>query len=382
MPRVLLALEPPDGGVAENVRQLALHLGRHNWQAEVAGPPDASIYPELAAAGIPVHRLPLFRGYGDLGRDVSALRRLSLLMRSGSYDLVHCHSAKVGVLGRLAAYRARVPAVYTPHALPFVGPFTLKRQLGARVVERGLATVTARIVCVSEHERREAASAGLGRGVPLRVIRNGCDACDLSLAPDPALEELGAGGPVVGAVAVLRQQKRLDLLLDATPEILSRVPEARVAVVGNGPLDERLRRHAGRLGLANDSRFKFLSFMPPAARYLQSLDVFVLPSDWESLPIAVLEALACGVPQVATDVGGTSEAITGQTGILVSPGDAGAVAEAAVSLLRDHDRRREMAAASVARHRQTFTVERMVAMTAAVYHEALAANPSDDAEVR
>lgn len=369
MPRVLLALEPPDGGVAENVRHLAVHIGRYNWDAEVAGPPEASIYPQLAAADIPVHRLPLSRGYGDFRRDLAALRRLALLIRRGSYDVVHCHSAKVGVLGRLAAAVAGVPAVYTPHSLPFVGPFGMKRRLAARLVERALAPLAARIVCVSEHEWREAARAGLGRGGRLRVVHNGCDACDRSVAPDPDLDALATGGPVVGAIAVLRQQKRLDLLLDAASEILRRVPEARVAVIGNGPLAESLRRQAERLGLAAEPRFRFFPFVPPPARYLRSLDVFVLPSDWESFPIAVLEALACGVPQIVTDVGGTSEAVTPHTGILVSPGDTVALAEATISLLGDQDRRQRMAEASMARHRRSFTVERMVAMTAAVYDE-------------
>ena len=357
--------------MAENVAQLAINIGRHNWEAEVAGPPDASIYPQLGAAGIPVHRLPLSRGYGDIRRDVAAFRQLTLLIRRGSYDLIHCHSAKVGVLGRLAARLERVPAVYTPHALPFVGPFSARRRLAARLVERALAPSTELIVCVSEHERREAA-AGLGAGARLRVVHNGSDACDPWVVPDSHLEALGAGGPVVGAVAVLRQQKRIDLLLDATPEILRRVPDARVAVVGNGPLAESLRRQAERLGLNTEPRFRFIPFVRPAARYLRSLDVFVLPSDWESLPIALLEALACGVPQVATDVGGTSEAVTPDTGILFSPGDAGALVEATVSLLGEQDRRRRMAEASVARHRRAFTVERMVAMTAAVYDEAMA----------
>ena len=122
---------------------------------------------------------------------------------------------------------------------------------------------------------------------------------------------------------------------------------------------------------------------PPSARYLWALDVFALPSDWEGLPIAVLEALACGVPQVATDVGGTPEAVTEDTGILFRRGDAYALADAVVSLLQDEQRRRRMAAASVARHGSHFTLSRMVAATAAVYEEAVndvvGAAPSADA---
>ena len=371
MRRVLLALEPPDGGVAENVAALAVHLGAYGWEVEVAGPPQATIYPRLAAAGVHVHRLPLSRRYRDLRREAAALRRLSELLRDGSYDLVHCHSAKAGVLGRLAAWHANVPAVYTPHALPFVGPFGLGRRVGARAAERALAPLTARIICVSEHERREATAAGLGGAARLRVVRNGCAACDDSIARDPRLAALGQAGPLAGAVSVLRRQKRLDVLLDASPEVLRRVPAARLVVVGNGPLAGPLRRHAERLGLADEPRFELLPFTPPVERYLRALDVFVLSSDWEGLPIAVLEALACGVPQVATNVGGTAEAVTAETGVLVPPADPAALAEALVALLQDDERRQRMRQASILRHGRAFTLERMVTTTAGVYEEAL-----------
>src|SRR5919199_560137 len=110
MPRVLLAFEPPDGGVAENAMQLALGLGRHGFEVELAGPAEAIVYPRLEEAGVAVHRLPFRRGYGRPAQDAAALAGLLGVLSRGRYDLVHCHSAKAGVLGRLAAWRARVPA--------------------------------------------------------------------------------------------------------------------------------------------------------------------------------------------------------------------------------------------------------------------------------
>jgi glycosyltransferase involved in cell wall biosynthesis len=143
------------------------------------------------------------------------------------------------------------------------------------------------------------------------------------------------------------------------------MPAATIAVIGDGPELQALRAAA-------DPRVVFAPFHAPAARHLRALDVYVLPSAWEAFPIGVLEALACGVPQVATDVGGTREAVTPDTGILVPPSDPRALADAVIALLRDPARRERMAAASRARHAAHFTVERMVAETAAVYDAVLA----------
>jgi len=373
MARVLLAFEPPDGGVAEQVMQLALGLGDHGHEVELAGPREAIVYPRLERAGLPVFRLPFRRGYGRPAEDAAALRRLIGLLRARRPDILHCHSAKAGVLGRLAGAITRTPVVYSPHSFPFVGDFSEARRVFALTTERALAPLTALIVCVCDAERRAALENRVAGDSRLRVVHNGCGPCDPDVDPDPRLLKLGAGGPLAAAVTVLREQKSVDVLLDAVPEVLRRVPDARVAVVGDGPLRDELHAHAAGLGLDAEHRFAFLPFSPPAARHLRALDVFVLPSAWEAFPIAVLEALACGVPQVATDVGGTGEAVSPETGLLVPKRDPSAMAAALVELLSDPSRREAMASASRGRHAERFGLQRMVASTAAVYEQALAA---------
>jgi glycosyltransferase involved in cell wall biosynthesis len=371
-PRVLLAFEPPDGGVAENAMQLALGLGRHGFEVEAAGPEEAIVYPRLEAAGVTINRLPFRRGYGRPAQDGAALAALLRLLRSRRYALVHCHSAKAGVLGRIAAALTRVPAVYSPHSLPFVGDFSELRRRFATATEKALAPATAALLCVCEAERRIALEHRLGSPDRVRVVYNGCEPCPEEVELDPALERLRAEGPVAAAVTVLREQKRPDIFLEAVPLVLERVPDARMALVGDGPLRDELHARAAALGLDAEPRFQFLPFAPPAARHLRALDVYVLPSAWEAFPIGVLEALACGTPQVATDVGGTAEAVVPETGVLVPPRDAPALAAAVADLLADSGRRRAMAQASRARHAERFGVERMVAETAALYREVLA----------
>jgi glycosyltransferase involved in cell wall biosynthesis len=335
MARIALVCEPPDGGVAEHVAQLAAGLREHGHEPVVFNS----------------ERLPFRRDYAHPRRDLQALGALARALRG--FDLVHAHAAKAGVVGRLAARLRGLPAVYTPHCFPFVGEVSPARKRFGLAMERALAGHTAALICVCEDEREVAVAQGI-RPARLTVVHNGCPPCD---APP-------AGGLVVGAVTVLRRQKRLDVLLEAAPRILDAVPGATVKIAGDGPEGPGLRAAA-------DPRVVFEPFRGRAADHLRELAVYVLPSSWEAFPIGVLEAMACGVPQVATDVGGTREAVRPESGILIPPRDATALAHAVIELLNDPQRRERMSAASRALHAQRFTVEQMVARTADVYDAVL-----------
>jgi glycosyltransferase involved in cell wall biosynthesis len=368
----LLVFEPPDGGVAEHVRQLAVGLDGRGWRVTVSGPRESMIYPALDRAGVPVVRLPLRRGFAHPAHDLAALGRLLRLVRRLRPDLVHLHSSKAGVLGRLAAGSVATPSVYTPHCFPFVGRWRPPRRRFALGVERALGRSTAAIVCVAEQERRLALDNGVGKPDTLRVVPNATQPCEADAEPDPDLEAFAREGPLAACVAALRPQKSIDVFIDAAPLVLDRLPDARLAVVGDGPLRDKLQARA----VANrlDHRLRFFAFRPPPARQLRSLDLFVLPSSWEGLPIAILEAQACGVPQVATDVGGSAEAVAdGETGLLCPPRDPAALADRIVELLSDDRRREAMAAASRARYEREFTVETMLDRVERVYSEVLSA---------
>jgi glycosyltransferase involved in cell wall biosynthesis len=369
MRRVLLAFEPPDGGVAENVEQLATALGNWGWEVELAAPQRSSIEERAVAAGMPVHRLDWVRGYGRPRRDWLAVRQLTRILRTGAFDLVHCHSAKAGAVGRPVAAVARVPAVYSPHCFAFVADLGVAWRIVSTTVERALAPLTDQIICVCEDERRQARRIGIADR-RLAVVLNGCPPCPAAAEPAGATARFAGDGPVVASIAVLREQKRIDVLIDAAPSILARVPDAKVAVIGDGPLREALVERADRLGLDRDPRFAFLPF-ESSQSHLAATDVFVLPSAWEALSIGLLEALACGVPTVATDVGGSREVVVPETGLLVPPSDPAALADAVVALLLDPDRRKRMSVAARERHAERFRLERMVEETAAVYDRAV-----------
>jgi glycosyltransferase involved in cell wall biosynthesis len=356
--RVALVCEPPDGGVAAHVRWLARGLPTHGYEPVVVVPCNFAHLDELASV-CEVVTLPFRRDYTRPHDDLRDLASLLRVLRGTA--LVHAHSAKAGVLARVAARLVRRPAVYTPHGFPFVGEMSVGRRQFGVLVERALAPATAALICVCEFERE---LAGQKRLQPRRMamVYNGCPPC--SDDGDPADMPPGL---IVGTVSTLRPAKALDCILHAMSAVMAAVPEARLVIVGEGPLESELHANAASL----DVDVTWLPFKQPPARYLRSFDVYVLSSAWEAFPIAVLEAQACGVPQVVTAVGGTRESVVPETGIVVPPRDSHALAEAIIQLLRDPQRRAAMSDASRARHAERFTVERMAASTAAVYDRVL-----------
>ena len=369
MRRVLLAYDPPDGGVAEHVRGLALGLPECGWQPYVTGPLESIIYPELEAAGVPILKLPFKPSYNHLISDARTFRQLVAVLGRESFDVVHSHNAKAGVLARVAARQSEIPAIYSPHCFPFVAPYSRIRSRIATLIERRCGEVTDEIVCVADEERRKALEYAIVPDDRLRVIHNGCPPCMPGLERDATLDRFVGGRPVAATLCGLRDQKSVHVFIEAAPAILERCPDACLAVIGDGTLKPELEALARKLGLVGD-RFGFFPFRGPSARQLASLDLFVLSSSWEAFPIAVLEALACGVPQVATDVGGTSEALLdGETGLLCPPGDAVSLADRVSTLLLDDSLRRRMSGASIRRYEANFRVDTMVELTAGLYDE-------------
>ncbi len=372
MTRVLEICEPPDGGAAVNATDLALGLAGRGHEVEYAGPLDARPYEQLEAAGIPVHRLSLEPSFFNSRADAGAYRAIRALLRSGRFDLVHLHSAKAGVLGRLAAGGTGTAVVYTPHSFPFVGDLPRPRIALTRSIERRLAKRSDSILCVCDWELRLARDSGLSPRHGLTRIYNGVEPFPATTAAAPELRDWPGDGPIVAAVAVLRRQKRLDLLIEAAPKILAASPQARIAIIGSGPEREQLESLARKLGLDREERFRLIPFTASSWEYLAGIDVYVLPSAWEAFPIGVLEALAAGVPQVATDVGGTGEALAdGRTGLLVAPRDVDALAAAVLKIVADEEGRKRMSAESKRRHEECFLTETMVNSTQRLYKSLL-----------
>jgi glycosyltransferase involved in cell wall biosynthesis len=226
-------------------------------------------------------------------------------------------------------------------------------------------------ICVSEAIRAMLVADGVP---PPRTVtvNEGIDLAHVDAAPVAALREelwLPHGSPIVGNVAALVPHKGQKHLIDAAVLVVRRVPDARFVIAGEGELKESLERQIRDLGL--QKHVLLLGFRPDILSLHKAFDIFVLSSVTEGLGTSLLDAMACGRAIVATDTGGIPEVVAGRvTGTLVPPRDPRAMAAAIVALLSDEGKRRAMGDAGLARVRTRFTVERMVAATAAVYARA------------
>jgi glycosyltransferase involved in cell wall biosynthesis len=367
--RVLMVVESSAGGTGRHVLDLSqgllargceVHLAYSTGRADRAFLDRLAGLPHLRRAAVPMRTNVHPRDAGA----VRAVRRY--LRRFGPFDAVHGHSSKGGAIARLAALGTGARAFYTLHGLIMMDPGLARwKRLLYLTIELGLSLRTAAIIAVSPEEARAAVRLGLGRSRVV-VIPNGVRPADL-VPRDEARRALGVpdDAPVVGFVGRLVSQKAPDVLLRAFARAARDVPRARLAVVGSGPLDKDLRGLADRLGIAD--RVLWLGERD-ARGVLAAFDVFALASRKEGLPYVVLEAMAAGLPVVATESAGVEILVEpGHNGAVVPRDDVAAFAASLAQLAGDLARRARMGEASRARAAR-FTVEAMVDRTLAAYH--------------
>lgn len=376
--RVLHVVEATIAGVRTHVQILVTGLDRRRFQPVVACPPlrersfgDEQFVSYLAGAGIPVVPIAMRRSISPAA-DVAALRRLVGLLRRERFDIIHLHSSKAGFLGRLAARIAGdAPTVYSPHGFAFLGRHGRGQRMLYLTLERLAGRLGDRLVAVSPGERAIAIRARIASPDRVVCIENGIPPAMLPAAYDRAAQRAALGqpgaAPLIGTVARLTAQKNPRLFLDAAALLLRDLPDARFVWCGGGDLAEAARRHAAQLGIAEACRF--LGHRDDTPQIIAALDMFWLTSDYEGLPLAPLEAMSLGVPVVATDVVGTRDLLRGVAGLLVPPGDAGALASAARGLARSDERRARLGQAGHTSYLEHGTANRMIDAVERLYED-------------
>jgi glycosyltransferase involved in cell wall biosynthesis len=306
--------------------------------------------------------------------DLAAVLWLAGLFLRRRVDLVHTHSSKAGLLGRVAAWLAGVPlVVHTVHGWPFHDFMSPAPRLFFVWLERILASATDVLAAVGESVRRLGLAQGIGRSSQYRILRAGADleAWKRSTSERRAVRrELGlpAGCRVVGTLANCKPQKApLDFVRVAV-EVQRRFPKTHFVYVGDGPLRPQAEAAAEASGLGG--KIHFLGWRQDASRVAACFDLFLLTSRWEGLPCVFQQARAMGLPIVATAVGGAWEAVReGEGGFLCQPGDVPALADRVGLLLADPRLRRAMGRKARASLGREWGFEAMVEATESLYRE-------------
>jgi L-malate glycosyltransferase len=350
--QVVVSLTP--GGTEHLVVQICKRLPAEYGTVVCCLDAEGEWAADLQARGIEVralHRRSGFRpGVG---------RAIARFAAERDIDVLHCHQYSPFVYGRIAAmWNRRLRIVYTEHGRLSDAPPSWKR----RLVNPLLARFDGRIVAVS-HELRDFMIESRFPRERVSVIHNGIEpgqaASTLDRRRARMLLGLDERAFVVTTVARLDPVKDLMTLLDAFAFVRKRVPSARLVIVGDGPERQRLTERAGRDDLAG--AVQITGYRDDVRALLPAADVYASSSISEGVSITILEAMATGIPVVATAVGGTPEILSdGTGGILVPSREPVRMAAAIVALARDQRRRASLAAAARRRLEASFTIDRMV----------------------
>jgi glycosyltransferase involved in cell wall biosynthesis len=335
--------------------------------------PEGSLQPLLATVPGTLAIVPELVRRIDPWKDLLAWRRLVRLFREQRPDIVHTHSGKAGILGRLAAHRAKTPIiVHTIHG-PSFGAFQGSLANGLfRAAERRAGRVTDHFVSVADAMTRQYLAASIGQSRQYTRIYSGFALKPfLSAANDPQLRARWKIAPddlVIGVIARLFKLKGHDDLFAIAPELLRHHPRIRFLLVGDGAWRARFEKRAQSMNLQD--RFIFTGLVPPSdmPALLGIMDLVVHLSRREGLPRALPQALAAGRPVVAYDCDGANEVcLDDETGFLIQPGDLHTLVERLTRLGTDAALRERMAKRGREFVRERFEVEDMVDRLYALY---------------
>lgn len=358
--RLILHTEASPGLGGQEIRILteARWLLDHGWDVLIAAQPGSRLLAEARAADLPAAGVAMA---GAL--DVRALLALRRLLKARGVALVHTHSSVDSWLGTLAAKSLGLPVVRGRHVtIPIVRRRALLYRLADRVITSGEAVR----VLVERAGVPAARIAAIPAGVDTARFHGG-------VSGKSVRDELGLTGPVVGLVANVRGSKGHRYFLEAARTVHQALPGTHFLIVGDGVGFDDVRRLVREMGL--ESAVIMTGFRRDIPEVMAALDVLVLPSiKSEAVSQVIPQALAVGTPVIGTTVGGTPELIRdGETGRLVPPADASALAAAIAAVLRDPAGARALARAGQALVHERHTMDASMARTTAVYKELVGA---------
>lgn len=363
------------GGSQDNTLLTIAGHDRTRFSVHLASNPEGTWHDRAVQAADTFHPMPHLINPIDPAEDLKALIQLVKLLRQERFDIVHTHSSKAGILGRLAARIVGVPAVFhTIHGFPFHDFMpTWKRQVYINL-ERSVRSCTDFFISVCELNRQEALNLGLLSLENSQTVYSGIDFAKLD-RPSNLLEtrqqlEIPDGWNTIVMVGRLDQQKAPYYLIDAFSRVLKQYPHTLLLLVGEGELEAQLRHQAIELGIENFIRF--LGSREDVPEILKVADIFALSSLWEGLGRAMTEAMLLGKPVVVPNIYGIPETVhQNDTGLLFPAEDVEQLAEHLIYLLQYPQERDRLGRNAQTLTRKLFDANIMVHNIEKIYHRVL-----------
>lgn len=353
------------GGAQANLFDLIQYAHRHAYECHLIVGEEGRLSEQVRTLGVPISLVPTLVQPIHPWKDMLATRAIIQRLREIKPDMVHLHSSKAGIVGRIAAHITGIPAIFTVHGWAFTEGVSPLRRAISLPLERWIAPWSKRMICVSEYDHQLALKYKVGHGEQLVTIHNGIP--DVEARNRAVYKEWDKKLDPMRCVMVARfsSQKDYATLLHAASQV--EVP-LELNLVGQGELMDSMRHLVKELQL--DRQAHFLASRSDIPDILVHNDLFVLTTNYEGFPISILEAMRAGLPVIASDVGGVREAvIDGVTGYLVPRGDIEAVRNRLEKLANDPGLRTRMGKAGRQRFLQHFTAQHMLERTFELYHE-------------
>jgi glycosyltransferase involved in cell wall biosynthesis len=325
------------GGIAPYIMSLIRMVQEYGWDAKVlVSAPRVIDY--FHSRGIDVVNLPGIDRPVNIARDLSGLFRLICYLNRNEYQIVHTHTSKGGIIGRLAAWLTNVPVIiHTTQGYAFRDYAQNGFQRWFFLWLEKIATQCCDlIISANQEDRQLAIELGIAYESKIVHIPNGIDLTEIDASPMPSdiYATLGAqsGRKIVGTMARLAPQKGIEFFLEAASEVIRVDPTVQFIVVGEGPQRADLEALSKQMGI----NVMFVGFRSDWIQVLRVMDVFVMPSLWEGLPMTLLGAMATSRPIVATRIKGITDACGNhKVARLVEPKDSHAIAQGIIGFLQD-----------------------------------------------
>lgn len=354
------------GGAQIHVRDLSISLKALGHEVILLSGSEKVVFPELSQHGVSYKKIHhLIRDIHFL-KDLKALVELRRSLKRIQPDLLAIHSSKAGIIGRIAGWSCGVPTIFTAHGWVFTEGVSKKKRFLYAQIEKLVGFISTAIITVSQYDCHLAVQNKVVSNEKIKVIHNGVPDVEDNKRASPSNHPVN-----LTMVARFAEPKNHRALIDALSQLDAM--EWNIRFVGDGPLKKEIENEVKKKNLSD--RVTFLGVREDIPEILADSQIFILISNWEGLPLSILEAMRSGLPVIASNVGGVGELVkNGKTGFLINKGDRKGLIEKITLLINQPELREKLGCSGRKAFLEDFTFEKMLNETLHFYQTVINKN--------